>query len=358
MSRSTTARNVEFFNAVRAAALEDTSLTWANRIPEASRENFDKIGIVMLSPANGQMFNEWLSTMLNRIGLDLFRAPKARNRLNRFFRGSMEWGEFISETAVDVPKAKTFLDGKPLAEVPPCEPNPFCTTPTASVTHFHERNRKEYYERTIRANQLKPAFTGEAGFNSLIDIIISSLYDANAADTYIWTKRVLHTYATQTVVPLKPGQVVNVAPITDNDSALAFISALKSAALKLALNSQDFNPAGVLQYTDPEDMVLFVKQDMLPFIQTYTLPGVYHDNYLTSSLTGYIPLDDFGDPASPIVAMLVDKDFFLIYQNLQEFTSIFNPKGLYWNYWLHIWETYAASLMKNAIIFTTGNLAP
>lgn len=351
---SKTTQNVEFFNAVRAAALEDSTLTWANRIPEASKENFARIGTVMLSPQNGQMFNEWLATMLNRIGLTLFRAPKARNRLERFFRGSMEWGEFIQETAIDVPCAKTYLDGKTIADVEACEPNPWCKVSTNTVTHYHERNRKEYYDRTVWPNQLKPAFTGEAGFNSLIDIIISSLYDANAADTYIWTKRVLHDYATQTRVPLKPAQKVQVAPITDNDSALAFIAALKKAALELSLNSQAFNPAGVLQYSDPSDMVLFVKQDMLPLIQTYTLPGVYHDDYLTSALTGYIALDDFGDSNSPIVAMLVDKDFFLIYQNLQEFTSIYNPKGLYWNYWLHIWETYAVSYMKNAVIFTTA----
>lgn len=349
-----TAQNVEFFNAVRAAALEDTSLTWANRIPEASKENFARIGTVMLNPQNGQMFNEWLGTMLNRIGLNLFRAPRTRNRLERFFRGSMEWGEFIEETAVDVPRAKAYLDGKSIQALEACEPNPWCKTETKSVTHFHERNRKEYYERTVWPRQLKPAFTGEAGFNTLIDIIINSLYDANAADTYIWTKRVLHDYVTQTRVPLKPTQTVNIAPITDNDSALAFIAALKKSALELSLNSQAFNPAGVLQYSDPSDMVLFVKQDILPFIQTYTLPGVYHDDYLTSTLTGYISLDDFGDPTSPVIAMMVDKDFFLIYQNMQEFTSIFNPKGLYWNYWLHVWETYAASYMKNAVIFTTA----
>lgn len=347
--------NVQFFNAVRAAMLEDTTLTWAGRVPEASKENFAKIGLLLTNPANGQMFNEWLSTMLNRIGMTLFRRPKTRNRLSRFFTGTMEWGEFIQETAADLPHAETYLEGKPLNEVPACEPNPFCKVETKTVTHWHERNRKEYYQRTIWPNQLKPAFTGAAGFNTLLDIIISSIYDANAADTYIWTKRVLYEYVSQTTLPLKPTQIITTPAVTDNDSALALIAVLKKAALDMALNSQAYNPAGVVQYTDPSDMVLFIKQDMLPFIQTYTLPGVYHDDYLTSALTGYIPLDDFGDPDSAIIAALVDKDFFMIYQNLQEFTSIYNPKGLYWNYWLHIWETYAASFMKNAVFFVAGN---
>lgn len=347
------AQNVQFFNAVRAAMLEDETLTWAGRVPEASRENFNRIGIMMLNPTNGQMFNEWLGTMLNRIGMTLFRAPRTRNRLARFFTGSMEWGEFIQETAVDIPHAQPYMEGKSIDTLELCKPNPWCREKTNSVTHFHERNRQEYYKRTIYPNQLKPAFTGEAGFNTLIDIIISSLYDANAADTYIWTKQVLATYLTQTVAPLKPSQLVTVAPVTDNDSALALISALKSAALSMGLNSQAYNPAGVVQYTNPSDMVLFVKQDMLPFIQTYTLPGVYHDNYLTDALTGYIPLDDFGVGADNVIAALVDKNFFMIYQNLQEFTSIYNPEGLYWNYWLHVWETYAASFMKNAVFFVT-----
>lgn len=351
---SKTVQNVEFFNAVRAAALADPGLTWANRIPEASRENFDKIGIMMLNPANGQIFNEWLGTMLNRIGLTLFRRPRARNKLQRFFSGSLEWGEFIQETAVDIPKAQTYLGGKTIAELEACEPNPFCKVSTESVTHYHERNRKEFYKRTVWPYQLKPAFTGEAGFNTLIDIIINSLYDANSADTYLWTKQIFREYATQTTVPLKPQQTVQVAPVTDEASALALISALKTAAQNLTFNSVDFNPAGILQYSDPADMVLFLKKDIMPYITTYTLPGVYHDNYLTDALTGNIVLDDFGDPASPIIAMLVDKGFFMIYQNLQEFASLYNPEGLYWNYWLHIWETYAASFMKNAVIFTTA----
>lgn len=355
-NKNTVERNVAFFNAVRAAALADDSLTWANRIPEASVENFEKIGIVMLDPSGGQLMNEWLNSMLNRIGLTLFRAPRTRNKLARFFSGSMEWGEFIQETAVNIPKAKTYLGGKTIADLEPCEPNPYCKEITESVTHYHARNRKEFYKRTIWPNQLKPAFTGDGGFNTLIDIIISSLYDANAADTYIWTKRVFHEYITQSVVPLKAAQVVQIAPVTDDVTARNFIRALKLAALRLGDNTQAYNPSGIVQYTDPADMVLFVKRDMLPTIQVDTLTGAFHEEYLTDALTGMIVLDDFGDPASPIVAALVDKDFFMIYQNMQEFTTLYNPEGLYWNYWLHIWETYAASFMKNAIFFTTAPL--
>lgn len=39
---------------------------------------------------------------------------------------------------------------------------------------------------------------------------------------------------------------------------------------------------------------------------------------------------------------------------LIEFTSIQNPKGLSWNYFLHHWGIYSVSLFVNAVMFTSG----
>jgi hypothetical protein len=54
-----------------------------------------------------------------------------------------------------------------------------------------------------------------------------------------------------------------------------------------------------------------------------------------------------------IPAILIDEQFFMIFDNMEEMTSIQNAKGLYWNYFLHSWKTFSISPFANAVLFTT-----
>ena len=53
-----------------------------------------------------------------------------------------------------------------------------------------------------------------------------------------------------------------------------------------------------------------------------------------------------------VPAVLIDEDFFQIYDNLIEFTEQYNAQGLYWNYFLHTWKTFSVSPFSNAAVFT------
>ena len=52
-----------------------------------------------------------------------------------------------------------------------------------------------------------------------------------------------------------------------------------------------------------------------------------------------------------IPAIIVDEDFFVIVDNLIEFTEQYNGEGLYWNYFYHTWKTFAVSPFANAVVF-------
>ena len=55
-----------------------------------------------------------------------------------------------------------------------------------------------------------------------------------------------------------------------------------------------------------------------------------------------------------VAAVLVDKDFFMIFDTHQNFTENYNGQGLYWNYFYHVWKTFSTSPYANAILFTSG----
>ena len=54
-----------------------------------------------------------------------------------------------------------------------------------------------------------------------------------------------------------------------------------------------------------------------------------------------------------IPAVVVDRNFFMVFDNLQTFTENYNGEGLYWNYWLNAWKTFSVSPFSNAIVFNS-----
>ena len=66
-----------------------------------------------------------------------------------------------------------------------------------------------------------------------------------------------------------------------------------------------------------------------------------------------IVVDDFGGMENTL-ALLVDKEWFMIYDTLRTVESIRNPKGLFTNYFLHVWQLQAVSKFRNAIAFKTA----
>ena len=66
------------------------------------------------------------------------------------------------------------------------------------------------------------------------------------------------------------------------------------------------------------------------------------------------PTDDELAALDAIPGILVDKDWFMIFDNLINFTENYNGQGLYWNYFLHTWKTFSSSPFANAVVFVPG----
>ena len=58
-----------------------------------------------------------------------------------------------------------------------------------------------------------------------------------------------------------------------------------------------------------------------------------------------------------VPAVLVDRNWFMIFDNLFNFTEQYNGEGLYWNYWYHVWKTFSVSPFANAAVFVPGKPA-
>ena len=56
-----------------------------------------------------------------------------------------------------------------------------------------------------------------------------------------------------------------------------------------------------------------------------------------------------------IEALLVDSEIYRVFDQKYNVTTKYNAEGLYWNYWLHHWESIATSRFANAIAFVSGS---
>lgn len=59
-----------------------------------------------------------------------------------------------------------------------------------------------------------------------------------------------------------------------------------------------------------------------------------------------------------INGLIVDRDWWMVFDNFQNMTENYNGEGLYWNYWLHVWKTFSCSPFANAIVFVTSAGTP
>lgn len=358
--------DIRIFNTIRATL----SLDWQNRIPAMSKTNFNEYNTMITRNDLQLYWNEWLDALLNKIGLTVVRSRLLRNKLARFKSGTMEYGDIIEELGVEIMDPQTYQGPELYDEGELCLPNPFCKEKPDVRSHFHKRNREEFYQRTIFRETLKKSFRTPGGLSTFVEALIQTLYSASAADEYLWTKELFSKYVIDPVIPLAPDQIITLTNnIADDTSSKQFILALKVALEDLSFNSNNFNPERLTTYNESGEMVLLVRKGIIPVITVESLSAAFNESRLAINVDIVI-VDDFGTntvnhiPAGPgagpndvldadqsVAAMLVDRDWFMIYDNLRELHTIFNPKGLYWNYFYHIWQTYAVSYMKNALIF-------
>ena len=69
--------------------------------------------------------------------------------------------------------------------------------------------------------------------------------------------------------------------------------------------------------------------------------------------TRKIVIDSFPDPS--VRGVLVDEQFFQIFDDLVTFREFNNGEGLYTNYNLHVWQTLAYSILVNAVAFKVAS---
>ena len=341
-------KGAKVFNVVR----ENASKVFMETVPSATEDNIQTLSNILFNDAYQPMLNEFVTNLINRIGLTIVRNKTFSNPLSILRKGSMPLGTDIQDLYENPAEAEQYeLSNTAMAKL---------LTITDPDTHvaYYRRNRKDLYTKTISRENLQGAFVSWEKFESYISAITTSLYSGNYIDEFELTKSLVDgAYDNNKVI------VETVNAVTDETTAKAFIKKCRSLFNKMKLPSTQYNAyskfsgaKGVIKtWTEEDRFVLIVTSDVMAEVDVDVLARAFNIEN-TKFLGRVIEVDSFEN--EEIQAILCDEAWFQIDENLMRFNEFYNARTMTWNEYLHVWQTYAICPFANAVVFATAQPKP
>lgn len=334
-------RGMQILNVIRANA----SSQYQDRIPQATQNNIDEIGNPILKYQ--ATANEFLSELVNRIALVLITNKTYNNPLKPFKRGELTLGETVEEIFVDLIKAEPYYrvdtEGKTAAQ------DEFEQRVPDVKAVFHTRNRQDKYPVTISNDDLRTAFLSYQGVEDLVSKIITSVYTSDEYDEFLLMKNIFLEAGNRGALKA----IVVQDPTAGETQAKSFVTTARGTSRKLTFMSRDYNYMGVATHTQINEQVIFLLPEVEASMDVEVLASAF--NMEKAEFLGRrIVVDDFGGlEADGVVAISVDEEWFMVFDNYLSMTEKYVASRLYWNYFLHHWQTLSYSPFKNAVAYTT-----
>ena len=351
---SLNARTIDIINTIRANA----SPQFQHLVPEIEKEtDIPAVGQILLGYP--QMANEFISTLVNRIASVEVKSAMFNNPYADLKKGFLELGETIEEVFVSIAKAREFnVEKAPARE--------FKRTLPDVRTAFHTMNWRVQYPVTIQRNDLERAFLSVSGVTDMIARIVDTLYNGANYDEYLLFKYLL-------IKAISSGKAKPVA--VDTTDAKDFGIKARATSNKLTFMSNEYNNAGVTTVTDKADQYIFIDAEWEAQYDVEVLASAFNmdkadyigrrkliDNWATFDNDRFsiirensTMIDEVTDAELTLMrnvkAVLVDREWFQVYDNLSEFSETFIASGLYWNYFYNVWKTISFSPFSNIAVF-------
>lgn len=318
-----------------ANAIRNSDPLLKQYIPLASEDNITDVANGVLSFDAVQ--NSWVAGLINRIGLVLVEHANLTNPLAPFKKGMMAPGFSVEEIFADVVKGKKYdpaRSGLGLLDI---------ARPNVHVL-YHQQNRQDMYEASISTDQLQNAFTSWNSLTDLVTTIANTLYNSNNVDEFKYMKLLFSKFYSDGYFT-----IIKVPKVTDETSAKSFMKIVKDYSNRLTFPSDLYNSIGVTTQTPKNDQHLFLGTTADANINVDVLASAF--NMDRANFAGhYHLLDDFGG-APNVMGILTDADFFRVYDTNSKMNNFYNPRGLYYTYYYHIWQILSTSRFSPTIIF-------
>lgn len=351
------ASTIDILNTIR----DHAPLEYQDSIPVIEQAtDIPKVGeIICGTPA---FSNHFINALINRIALVQAQSATFNNPYAPLKKGYIEYGESIEDIFVQIAKVQVY-------DVEKAAQREFKRTLPDVKSVFHAINWRVVYPITIEDQQLQRAFLSAEGVSDLIAKIVDSIYVAAEYDEFLLFKYLL----------IKGVTKGKMKPVAIGDGTNLTVAAKKFRGISniLPFMKSEYNEFGVKTTTPKERQAIFMDAQFNADFDVDVLAGAF--NMDKAEFVGKLHLiDDWtsfdnerwetiraecdGVEAvtaeelalmADVKAVIVDENWFQVYDNLNKFTENYLGSVLYWNYFYHVWKTVSYSPFANAIVFVT-----
>ena len=345
VNKTTPVATPEMLNAIR----DEASAAYQDKVPVATPFNLQEVGNPIINyEAVG---NEFIDSIINKIVAQLIIRRMWENPLAILRRDTMPLGWDIEENHVNPAQAQNY-DGTEvgMAKILKMEKPDVATV-------YYRLNRQDMYQVTINNDQLRAAFTAWSKMEDLIAGIVDSLYTGNTIDEYKYTKQLISDAIANNRIIMQ-----NVANPVDDVTGKNFMAVLRGLSMMFTFPSTSYNSYQKISGKPPrmtwspiQDQIILIRGDVASKIGVEVLSTLFNVEY-ADYIARNIVVDNFGDETT--LAVLADRNAFLIMEQLRQFRTFYNGASLGWQYFYHAWDLFSLSPFHNMVALTTAAVTP
>lgn len=304
-----------------------------------------------------ELMNEFINVLVRRIAYTKIENKLFRNKLRVLEGDNIPLGAIGQEIYINPARGRTFnvddfagLLAKYESDV---------------KVQYHQLNSDLQYPATITRAKIKDAFTSWNTLEDFVNGITQSLYNGAYIDQYNLTKGLV-------ACAYKSNQVMTeiiTNPKNSETAANAFLTKAREIYLNMQEPTADFNAwrkvggygKDVLTWTDPENIVLLIRNDISAYLDVNTLAEAFNVDRKVL-LGNVIYVKDFNQydndgtliyDGSKIIGMIADKSWFRIKEQEITMDEFYNANNRSWQLYLNVVKMYSYSLFANAVVFAT-----
>lgn len=356
------ASTLDILNTIRMNA----SQQYQDLVPEVTDEKgVLAVGDVLFGYPG--LANEFLSSLMNRIAFEVLKSLEFTNPYSDLNKGVIANGQIIEDIFIGMANSYAYSAEKGAARE-------FKRSVPDVKSAFYSMNWRVVIPTTIQQNDLTFAFNSLDGVTRLVTKIIQQVYQtAEYQDFLLYKYLIIKNIAKGHLAPLSIGNVSTVDGLKNG------IATIRATSTKLTFPSTKYNRAGVKTNTPKERQIIFIDADWEAQVDVNVLAAAFNmdkaeylgarylvDNWAEFDNEAFEDIRKETDMIEEVTeaelnimknvkAVLVDREWFQVYTNLQQMRETQVNAGLYYNYFYHVWKTIATSPYANAIVMVTDS---
>ena len=352
------ASTLDILNVIR----QNASYDYQQNVPEVKTANdIPKVGEVLMGqPA---LANQFINALVNRIAIVRVQSATFNNPYSMLKKGYIEFGETVEDIFVSIAKGVDFNPEK-------AREREYKRTFPDVRSAFHAMNWRVMYPVTIQDEDLKQAFLSMDGVQNLIAKIVDAVYTGAEYDEFLLFKYLL-------IKAISHGKMKPVA-IGDGTDLKESAVQFRGVSNLLPFMSGEYNEVGVKTTTPKDRQVIFMDAMFNAQFDVNVLASAFNmdkadfmgrlfliDNWTSFDNERFDIIRANSDGIEEVTseelalladvkAVILDENWFQVYDNNNKFTEKYSASGLYWNYFYHTWKTISNSPFSNAVVFVTS----